>query len=77
VNIVAGANQKYPVRHHITSQQHVRVGRSTHRHLQDAQLHEISCYKSIQHRISKRVIVSSLVFSFHCAVCYRFYAQWM
>ena len=54
---MAGANQKYAVHYHIPSQQHVRVGRSTHRHLQDAQLHEISRYKSIQHCVSKWVIV--------------------
>jgi len=57
VAVVAGANQKYAVHYHIPSQQHVRVGRSTHRHLQDAQLHEISRYKSIQHCVSKWVIV--------------------
>lgn len=61
VNVVSGADQKYAVHYHITPQQHVRVGRSTYRHLQDTRLHQISCHKSIQRCVSKWVVSNGLV----------------
>ena len=74
VNVVAGANQKYTVHYHITSQQHVRVGRSAHWHLQDAQLHKIRGYKSIQHCISKWTFSGNLVLL--CRVTYYACSMW-